>query len=153
MSSDLTLDWFRLGYRYRFAWDDPDTARPVFSISPSIGVDLLDFHYRLQGDGERADRGYIKGGLQIGAEAEWMVTDRFSIDAELLAPVPIPNTPSILKAQLAARYAFLQVRDVDLAGLLGVAYERIEYEDNQQLPNHVDVGLGPMLVVGFEARF
>jgi hypothetical protein len=151
--SELTLDWYRIGYRYKFEWDDPDAGRPLFTLAPSIGADLLDFHYRLVGGGERADRSYLKGGLQFGAEGAWNVTDRFSVVAEILCSAPIPNTPFILKGEIDARYRILTRERLDAAALLGVAYERIEYEDNQTVPNHVQVDLGPMLVAGLEFRF
>jgi hypothetical protein len=155
VSSDVKLDWYRVGYRYRFEWDDRSTGRPVFTLAPGVGADLLDFGYTLDGTsgGERADRSYIKAGAQLGLEADWHITNRWSLVADTLCSVPIPNTPFIVKADLTARYRLLTRRRWDVTALAGIGYERIEYEDDQTVPNHVQVDFGPMLVVGLNVRF
>lgn len=35
----------------------------------------------------------------------------------------------------------------------GVAYERIQYDDDQQVSNDIDVEAGPLLRVGIDVRF
>jgi hypothetical protein len=152
VSSDLKLDWYRAGYRYRFNWDQPD-GRPLFSVAPSVGATLLDFQYQLDGGGEKADRSYIKAAPQMGVDAEWHLTDRWSLVGDVLCSLPIPNMPFILKSELAVRYRVLRRRGCDVNAELGVAYEQIHYEDDQQVPNHVEVDLGPLLLVGLEFKF
>jgi hypothetical protein len=154
VQSDVKLDWYRAGYRYRFHWDDPnEPGRLLFTLAPGVGVALLDFEYKLKGGGEKADRSYIKGGAQLGLEGAWNITERWSLVGEVLCSLPISNTPFIFKSELLARYRVFHSDRCDVGAELGVAYEQIHYEDDQHVPNHVEVDLGPLLVVGLNFSF
>jgi hypothetical protein len=156
VSSDVDLDWYRVGYRHRFALGRDGE----WTLWPSAGAAFLDFHYRLSGGGVRADRSYIKVNAQFGLEAEWRPNrGRFALGAQLLATPPIsPPLPEIFVEQLVAKYRLLgdagdaaSGRELDV--FAGVAFEQIYYEDNQTVPNRVSADLGPMFVVGLNFRF
>jgi hypothetical protein len=157
VSSDLTLDWYRAGYRYAFAFDtDPGRPGDELLLAPSAGAALLDFHYRLHSRnpaGPTADRSYSKLAPQLGLDAEYALTPRLSLAADVLCSLPISNTPFILSTELAAKYRVVHSTHADLDALLGVAYEHISYEDNQPTPNHISVDLGPMLLLGLTLHF
>lgn len=154
VSSDVKLDWYRAGYRYRLASGDGPGGGPSLLLYPSAGAALLDFDFQLAGEGASAvSRAYSKVALQVGLAAEWRVTDRFSLAGGVLSSVPLSNTPFILAAELTGRYRIVQSRGMGVVGFAGVAYEQIHYEDNQDVSNDIEVDLGPMLKVGLEARF
>jgi hypothetical protein len=156
VSSELTLDWYRAGYRYAFTFDTDSRPGDELLLAPSVGAALLDFHYRLHsrdGAGPTADRSYSKLSPQLGLDAEYALTPRLSLVGDVLCSVPLSNTPFILSAELAAKYRVIDTPHADLDALLGVAYEHISYEDNQSTPNHVNVDLGPMLLLGLTFHF
>jgi hypothetical protein len=154
VQSDLRLDWYRAGYRYRFSWHDrADPNRTVLSLAPSIGIDVLDFDFKLHGPGGTdVSRSYVKGGGQVGLEARFWLSDRWSIVAEGMASMPIPDTPFIVTGQLVGRYEVFDTPGYGLAAFAGVAYEHIGYHDNQDESNHINIDLGPLLVLGLELR-
>jgi hypothetical protein len=152
--SSVQLDWYRFGYRYEFRFDLHDSGSQL-RLAPGIEGVLLNFDYSLDvPGGAGTSRGYAKGGLRIGGTAEWITASPFSIEATGYWGLPIDNTAQILSVELLGKYQLWgNQRGTGGAAYLGIAYEQIEYEDNQEVPNHVDVQLGPLLVAGIEVRF
>jgi hypothetical protein len=151
VESDVKLDWYRFGYGRRYLWRCEDKTIEFF---PSIGVALFTFEYQLSSPvAIPIDRGYAKGGVQIGLGVTAPLTERLSLVGQAFLPIALSNAPNILSLQLAGKYQFLNRKDLSLSGLLGVGYDRIYYVDNQLLPNEIRVDVGPMLVAGLEATF
>lgn len=151
VEADVKFDWYRLGYRYRIPceWDD----RTV-EFYPFVGFALMDFHYQLSSSGlDDVDRGYSKGGVQIGLGVEFPVTDRLGLSARVLWPVSLSNCPEIYSAQLGVKYLFLERKNLAMSGVLGLAYDEIQYEDNQEEPNHIELEMGPMALASLEVHF
>ena len=163
VSSDVQLDWYRVGYRYRFELNDvtalcgvpSDPALDDFSLYPSVGGAFLNFDYRLDGaGGQRAKRSYIKGNVQFGLEFEWRPhKGPFSLTIGGYAAPNFSSLPGIYYEELAAHFRFLDTRKVDATATLGVALEQMDYKDDQQVSNHIHADFGPMLVAGVELRF
>jgi hypothetical protein len=163
VSSDVQLDWYRVGYRYRFDLNDvtalcgapSNPALDDFSLYPSVGGAFLNFDYRLDGaGGQRASRSYIKGNVQFGLGFEWRPRrGPFSVTIGGLAAPNFSSLPGIYYEELAAHYRFLDTKAVDATATLGVALEQMDYKDDQQISNHIHADFGPMLVAGVELRF
>jgi hypothetical protein len=163
VSSDVQLDWYRVGYRYRFELNDvtalcgapSNPALDDFSLYPSVGGAFLNFDYRLDGaGGQRAGRSYIKGNVQFGLEFEWRPRrGPFSVTIGGLAAPNFSSLPGIYYEELAAHYRFLDTKAVDATATLGVALEQMDYKDDQQVSNHIHADFGPMLVAGVELKF
>jgi hypothetical protein len=153
--SDVSLDWYRVGYRYRWVVDGAEAA-PVLTLYPSVGAALFTFDYRLRGDGvaERVSRSYTKGLPQLGLELEWRPGGgAFSVSLGAMGFPAIDNIPSIATEHLTASYRILNGRDLRLEGFVGGQFEQIYYKDSQRVSNHVEADLGPMLVVGIGLGF
>jgi len=150
VSSDVTLDWYRFGYRHRF-----DVPQFDLTLWPSIGVGVLDFSYHLSGGGQSASRDYIKPTPLFGLESEWRPGGGpLSFDLKLLGSLPItPPLPEMFIEELTAKYRFIHNRGIDLSAYIGGAFEQIRYEDHQSMPNRIHADFGPMLVVGLEWQF
>ena len=154
VNSKVHLDWYRVGYQYEFWFNE-------FRIAPGIEGVLLDFHYQLDGTsggapGMSADRSYIKGGMRIGGSAEWVVSEggRLSIEGSAWWGVPIDNTAQISSYDIVAKWQLWGYRHASGgAAYAGVAFETIEYEDNQTVPNHINIDFGPMVIAGLQVRF
>lgn len=150
VSSDVDLNWYRFGYRHRFTLG----SEGEWTLWPSLGATVWDFHYRLRGAGETADRSYTKVNGQLGLEGEWRPgRGRFGIDGSVLATLPISSLGQIYTEQLVAKYRLIDLDRVGLEGFGGIAFEQMYYDDNQTLPNHVKAEFGPSLIVGLGLRF
>ena len=154
VSSDVRLDWYRAGYRYRWVLDQGPTDRPVLTLYPSVGGALFTFDYKLNADAARASRSYTKGLPQLGLQLDWRPGGgAFTLSASILGFPPIDNIPAIITERLLARYEFLRRGGVSLEGFAGIAFEQFRYEDSQQVPNHIEADLGPLLIVGLSVGF
>jgi hypothetical protein len=151
VSSHITLDWYRFGYRRKFVLGE----RQDFELYPSIGAALLTFHYKLEAPGEpSADRKYSKLTPQVGLEADWRPNrGPLSFEIDLLASPPIDGVPVICVEDALVKYRFYDRVKIVGSGFIGVAFEQIYFEDNQQLSNKINAEFGPMLLLGLEVKF
>jgi hypothetical protein len=154
VDADVQLDWYRLGYRHRIEVGDGPGDEPRFVIRPAAGFALLDFDFQLDGPGgAEVSRSYSKGAPQVGAAVEWRLTDRVSVTGELSSTVPLSNTPLIQTAELSGKFRLFDRGRADASLLAGIAYERIHYDDDQEVSNDIDVEAGPLLRLGLDLRF
>jgi len=147
VAADIQLDWYRLGYSYDFSdlWET--------SLDFAIGSDIstFDFHYQLDGPTQNVNRAYAKTGLRAGLELSYPATDKWTLSATAYNSLPFPNTPSILTMDLNAEYS-LWHRNTAGSLLFGISYHRIDYEDDQEMPNHIRAEMGPLIRLGFIFR-
>lgn len=155
VNADVTLDWLRAGYRYRFPIDLNGDGVPDFSLYPAAGLAVWNFDYRLDQPGpDDAHRSYIRPTPQLGLGADVPLTDRLSIVADGLASVPVGHQPQIYSGQLLVRYLLFELSRSTVYADLGVNFDRLEYRSgNQEVPNHVTIDAGPALVAGVVVRF
>ncbi|MDB5295670.1 MAG: hypothetical protein JWO31_1653 [Phycisphaerales bacterium] len=156
--SDLSLDWYRLGYAYTYVAATTAGGAPVLTFRPAAGAALFTFDYRVRDDadpGRVATRSYGRVLPQVGLEAEWRPGGGpFALSAGALGfPAIGTVTPGISTEHLVAGYRWSPSRSLTLDGFVGVAFEQFAYEDNQPVPNRIRADLGPALVVGLTARF
>jgi hypothetical protein len=150
VSSDVDLTWYRVGYRHRFTLG----KEGEWTLWPSVGAAIWDFHYRLSGGGAKADRSYLESNVQFGLEAEWRPGGgKFALDAAFLAAPPLSSWPEIYTEQFLASYQFFEHNGSDLSVFGGLMWEQQYYADNESMPNKVKADFGPMLVVGLRLRF
>ena len=149
VSSDVDVNWYRAGYRHRFSLGDD------WTIWPSVGGILWDFHYKLKGGGEKADRSFDKANVQFGLEIEWRPNQgRFAIDAAVSAAPPFATSwPQVYTEQIVASYQVIHSNRSDLDVFAGVAFEQQYHEDSQTVSNRVEANFGPMVVAGLRWSF
>jgi hypothetical protein len=155
VKSDVKMDWYRVGYRYRIQrGDEAGLELPATEIYSRVGAAILDFHYELDGPGGGdVDRAYVKAAPQMGVEMEWRVTPSFSLAGELTSTLPFRSMPWIVTAQLEGKFKLLQRRGMGVSGFVGAAYEKISFHDHQEVSNDISADFGPMLMLGLEMRF
>jgi len=151
VDADITLDWYRVNYLYHYKTLDVLGKKMI--ISPGAGLVLFDFHYKLTGAEDTVDRAYLKIGGRLGGEINWILTDDLNLKAQAFGSIPIPNTPSILSLELQCQYKLWKGRNFNSKLVAGIAYNRIDYEDKQTVPNHIRVGMGPLVQVGLNIEF
>ena len=150
VQSDVKLDWYRFGYRYRLG----PTRRAAQKHRFAVGGDLVafDFHYQLDGTGH-VDLSYMKIGTRLGGTWDWQISEPWSAAAQAFWPVPLSNTPSILSVALGTRYRFYRSSRAAVHATFGLAYTLIDYEDEQDVPNHIRAEMGPLFWFGVGAEF
>ena len=154
VSSDVTLDWFRVGYRYRLPVDVSGDGAPDFSLLAGGGVAVWDFDYRLSQAGpEDVSRSYVLWTPQAALGAEVPLGNRLAVVADGLFSVPVAHQPLIFSGTVVARYRLLAHGRTEADVELGVSFDRIDYRDNQEVPNDVSIDAGPMVVAGVSVRF
>jgi len=153
VNADVRLDWYGLGYKYRFAYKyNSDGA--LVSFYPSVGFALLNFDYNLNGTpGLSASRGFTKAAPQLGLKSEWVPGGPFSLSAGVLSSLPFSTLPLLLSVDFTARYQIWGRHDHGGMAYLGIGYDRIDEEDNQKVPNHIKASIGPEVVVGLKVNF
>jgi hypothetical protein len=152
VKGDVQLNWYRFGYQHRFLWGD-DQGKTI-GLYPGIGAALFDFKYRLEGPSNlSANRGYIKIAPQIGLDCEWMLTKRFAISGGVQGTLPISNMPFILSTEVVGSYRLWANEGRRVVLFLGVGYDRVEYKDRQDVPNHIKADIGPQVLTGLQVHF
>jgi hypothetical protein len=148
VQSQTDLNWFRIG----IGWIFP-LATGRWEISPKAELAVLDFNYRLSGGTETVDRGYAKGAARLGLESRYRITRRLSVSLDGAGSIPLSNTPQLATLNGLLEYKLFANSRVHPALYLGVGAQRIEYEDNQKLPNHFRVDLAPLITAGLGISF
>ena len=152
VNADIQLDWYRIGYEYRVSYKDDH--RSILSLYPAVGLALFNFDYLLKGTGGlSAGRSFAKGAPQVGLRSEWTPEGPFSVSGELLSSLPFSTIPLLFSTDLTAGYQLWGRPDRGGIAYVGIGYDRIDEEDHQTVPNHIQASIGPELIVGLKARF
>lgn len=155
VTSDVSLDWYRIGYRRHFAFDAGENALAQFSLAPYADLVLWNFNDRVRGGGASTNRGYLKPTIQGGLQAAWRpLGGSFSLDLDLCASPPgVSSLPFVAAEQVTAAWRFPVSPTTSLVARAGVRFEQMNYFDDQRVPNHTRVDLGPLLILGFGVEF
>jgi hypothetical protein len=155
VSSDVKMDWYRIGYRYTFVLDQTEGGVPILTLAPLADVVIWDFNYELTGSTRHVSRSYAKPGVQIGVELTWRPEgSNFWIDAGAATFPNVHSLAIISTEHITAHYRFLRRPRYEVAASLGIAGEQQEFRDSQKPDsNHQSAVFGPMLQVGLEAKF
>lgn len=148
---DLKSDWSELRYIHRVSEIDL-LGRPL-DIRLTGGLVWFDFDYQLSGDSVLAHRAYSKVGYTLGMDYVWSLSDRFSLEGRVIAPLPVSNTPRYWSAGVDARYAIARGRRGRLTLLTGVGMNDVTYRDNQELSNFIKLTQEPAIRIGMELAF
>ena len=148
VSADTQTDWYRLNYLYTL-----DSGMDNIDLAVGGGLVWFDFHYRLKSATARADRAYSKVGYRAGANIDWNLNDKWMFNGQLFAPVPLSNTPEIWTLELNGTYRLWKSGDRQLKAVAGIGYHRLDYEDDQKVPNHIRVEMSPYFKLGLNLDF
>jgi hypothetical protein len=152
VKSNVQLNWYRVGYQYHFLYSNDEGA--AFGFYPAVGLVLLDFKYKLSGPGGlSAGRSYIQPAPQIGLDCEWRPKGRFSVSGGVTSSLPFSNMPFILSTEVVGKFRLWGTEGSRGLAFLGIGYDRVEYKDKQDVPNHIKADMGPEVIVGLEVNF
>ena len=132
--ANTRLDWYGLGYDYRFAYKYNNEGS-VVSFYPAIGFALLNFNYNLNGTpGLSASRGFAKAAPQLGLKSEWIPGGPFSVSAGVLSSLPFSTLPLLLSVDLTVGYQLWGRHDHGGMAYLGIGYDRINERRQSKRP-------------------
>ena len=147
--SKVDLNWLRAGVGWKF-----ELANHRLELFPKADFALLDFSYKLNGGGEAVDRSYSKGCFRVGMEGKYRCFGPVSLRLDAEASVPISNTPQIAVFTGDVEFDLLRhSKRFHPTVFVGGGWQRIEYEDNQTLPNHIKADFGPFVRAGLGLSF
>ena len=155
ISGDLTLNWYRVGYRYPITIHNAAEGRPDLTFTPWIDAVFWDFSYSVDGGSAGStSRSFTKPGAQLGGDLIWTPGGGpFSIEGTLASFPQISSMVQISIERVLFRYHFYQWRRYDFSAHIGVEWQQQDFKDNQRLSNHVSADFGPMGVVGLRVGF
>ncbi len=149
ISARTRFDWFRVGGGWAFEF-----AGGQLELFPKADVAVLDFDYRLSDASQSTSRSYAKGSVRLGLEVSWQLNHALSLKLDGAASAPISNTPQIATVSALLNWRLLpRSHWFHPALFFGGGAEWIDYQDNQSLPNHVRLDLGPFVTGGLAFTF
>lgn len=147
--SDIDLNWLRAGAGWQFEFVDRR-----LELIPKAEFAMLDFQYELSGGGQAAGRSYSKGCVRLGLESRYRFSPMVSVSLNAEGALPLDNTPQIAAVTGGVVFDLLpRSRGVRPTLFVGGGAQRIEYEDNQKLPNHLRLDMGPFIATGLAISF
>lgn len=155
ISSDVGLDWYRIGYRYTIPIDTAQNGVADITLTPYAEALIWDFNYNLTVPRKRtAHRAFAEGGVQIGATGAWRPNGGpLSLEATVGGFPQASHLANVSVESFDVRYNFYEFQRFSFSGLLGVTWEQQDFRDRQPLPNHISVDFGPMLTAGLQIQF
>ena len=148
--TDISLSYYELGFLYHLPKKYRDNR---LTLSPGIDVAAFDFKFDISDHGAAAARAYMKTGVRLGGRAAYQASDKLRLESTLFWGLPLPNTPDIRSLQFLGRYDFWHSQRTTLSGLFGATHQWIDYEDQQELPNHIVMKSGVMPTIGLSLRY
>lgn len=134
---ETSFNIYRFGLKYDLAY-----------LSPKVEVAVMDFDYRLESAGIQVKRSYVKSVVRFGVEKSFSI-DALDIIFETSGSIPLSNTPEIFTVGAVAKYWLTEHVNVGL----DVQYLYLDYEDSQDLPNHLRLEMQPAVSVFLQYRF
>lgn len=117
-------------------------------LTGEIELALMDFGYKFRTAEASTERSYTKTAVRLGAEKSFKF-DKLDIVVEASGSIPLPNTPYIYSAGAMVKYWLADSLNIGV----GVQYFYLDYEDSQDLPNHLRLEMQPALSLSLQFMF
>lgn len=128
---------------YRFG-----TKYDLKYISPKAEFTLMDFDYEIESAENKVERAYTKSTIRLGAEKAFSL-DALDVVVEASGSIPISNMSEIYTVGAAVKYWLAEYINIGL----DVQYFYLDYEDDQDLPNHLRLEMQPAISFSLQYRF
>ncbi|HCO95133.1 MAG TPA: hypothetical protein DIU00_14470 [Phycisphaerales bacterium] len=134
---ETSFNIYRFGAKYDLGY-----------LSPKAEFAIMDFDYEFDSSGVSVERSYAKFAVRLGAERTFRF-DALEVILEASGSIPLANTPEIYTVAAGIKYWFAENFNVGL----DVQYFYLDYEDNQDLPNHLRLEMKPAVSFLLQYRF
>ncbi len=148
VETNICFDLFRLGINRKIIyWNN----RSSFALGAEINA--FNFHYQFINPSHVQGRNLFHTTGCASANIEQVITSFMTLN--LSATSSIPEATDLQTQRLAADIYLniLNTRKITTKLILGVGYQRITFEDNQQMPNHIVIKMGPITRIGLMTSF
>ncbi|MDF1660775.1 MAG: hypothetical protein P1V97_03330 [Planctomycetota bacterium] len=157
LKSDLSFTLIRLGYSYALdLYQDEEEGESVL-LTLRFGALYLRSDIQIEGrEGREVDRNYGQSNLELGFMLRWQMSKKFAVYTDA-SYFPVYQShhghPGRLALEIGADYTFYETPVFKLGLEIGVGYESIQFLDDQDVPNRIELRLGPSLTVGLSLSF
>ncbi|OHB62568.1 MAG: hypothetical protein A2168_01605 [Planctomycetes bacterium RBG_13_50_24] len=134
---ETSFNIYRFGAKYDLTY-----------LSPKVELAMMDIDYQFESAGIQVEHSYTKSAVRLGAEKTFSI-DALEILFEASGSVPLSNMPEIYTVGAVVKYWFADYVNIGL----DVQYFYLDYEDNQDLPNHLRLEMQPAVSVFLQYRF
>jgi hypothetical protein len=159
VESELKTNWYEVAYRYRLLLNQSENSptppkhqesltRARFVIAPTIAMAFWDFGVQVKQNGAKNERSYSKITPRLGVLLEWNPWPKLSFVGQAVGSIPVDGMVHIYTVGLAAEYDLIQRNRFNLGLRVGIAYDHIDFKDQQTFPNKVRIDMGPMVIGG-----
>lgn len=146
--SSLKLDVAHVGAGWNF-----ELLERRLTLRPLVEFALLDYSYSLSSPGARASRAFATGAARLGAEAAFALGSGFAFEFRGVASLPIAHMAQLAEVGGRLSYRLPLSERVRAHAFLGSGVRWIEFDDSQQVPNHISVRTGALLRGGIAIEF
>lgn len=123
------------------------------TFRPILAATELQFYYSLASAAQFTDRHFSQATPRIGLEILYPVTEKFNLSLTGLSSIPNLVNLSVYTVAAKGDYTLYQSSHYALDAFTGLAYQQIQFKDNQQVPNDIRLVNWPMVFVGLSVNF
>lgn len=145
VNTKLRLDWYRFGGYYKFFF-----YHNRFIVKPKAEMDLWNFSYRITNF--NVLRKFWQFAFRLGVDTDYYFTKRLYFSANAAVSVPVTYL-QIITVDGKLNYQLKSWKKVMPVLFAGINYTHIDFEDRQNMPNHINYTSWPRVLLGFKLNF
>ena len=154
----VDMDWLSFGYGY--ALDFTLKGGRSLLVVPYTQLDIYRFEMEIDhvddekaAENGRVDRRYNKGGLRVGGILEWDQNHWLSWGGKVASSIVLSAQPTTTDIEAYARFRLWDSQNTRGSLRAGVGYTFFRYNDNQTVPNQLEVEMGPSPLLALAVQF
>ena len=123
-----------------------------WEISPSLKINGLDHHYEFQSGGFSSTRAFFATGLGLGLDTSYVFTNNIELNAAIAVSIPVTSL-EVYQAKIALAYRWYPSNNLLIKPYATVGWNKIEFKDNQPIPNYLQFRLSPAWGLGLSLEW
>lgn len=137
-----------VNYHWYSLWLGKSFHLPLSSwvLSPFITLDYLRYHYAFSSPSNSSIRAFTLLESQIGLKIAYDLTPCLKLELQGTQSLPLSNL-TLSQGTLNLNYT-LTFQHATFIPKVGLGFIRMDYEDEQTVPNHIHYTLSPFLTLG-----
>lgn len=142
INTDTKFDLYRIGLKYTF-----NLLNDRWQIYPLVEAAILNFNYEIQSAPATTSRRFNQATPRLGVGGKYFFTPTFYWDFELASSIGISNL-SIQTGNTHLGYTIFANKSQNANLFTGITYTRINFQDSQTMPNHINYAAWPGAEIG-----
>jgi hypothetical protein len=141
----VRYDWYEVKLGKDFQ------AYTGWTITPFVSADFLKYHYAFSSINKQSSRGFNLLEANVGLKLAYALSSVWTLDFEAAQSLPLSH---LTLTQAAFNLRFYQpFKQCTLVPNAGISFIRIDYEDEQPVPNHIYYRALPAATIGLSLIF